>query len=177
MKKVTRFLQQGISPVWAIVCIVVVATLIATAFLVYGYFWSPETLQQFVDKKIIYTNQDSGFELTLIDSWRGYSVMTNSWKGRVDGIQKYAGPEIIIRNPNWTETKPWQDIPVMVFTPEEWSLIESENMAVSAAPIGPQELGRNSKYIFALPPRWIGFTDDLGQDEAQLIIKTFKAIE
>lgn len=37
-----KFLNQGISPVWAILAIVVVAVLIATAFLAYGYFWSPE---------------------------------------------------------------------------------------------------------------------------------------
>ena len=42
----------------------------------------------------------------------------------------------------------------MVFTLAQWRLIESEAMAVSAAPIGPTELGRNSKYVFALPARY-----------------------
>ncbi len=181
MKKVQRFLQRGISPVWAIVVIVIIATLIATAFLVYGYFWAPEILQQSANKKIIYTNQDYGFELTLPDLWKGYSVLNQTWTGylinKEESTETKSGPEIIIRNPNWTEAKPWQDIPVMVFTSDEWTLVQDENMAVSAAPIGPQELGRNSKYVFALPPRWVGFTDALGQDEAQAIVKTFKVIE
>jgi hypothetical protein len=181
MKKITRFLQQGISPVWAIMVIVVVATLIATAFLVYGYFWAPEILQQSANKKIIYTNQDYGFELTLPDSWKGYSVLSQTWTGYLingeENQETKTGPEIIIRNPNWKEDNIWQDIPIMVFTREEWSLIESESMSVSAAPIGPQKLDSNEKYIFALPPRWVGFTDALGQDEAQTIAKTFKAIE
>jgi hypothetical protein len=180
MKKVKRFLQQGISSVWAIMAIVVVSTIFATAFLVYGYFWQPEILQQFVSKKIIHINEEYGFELTLPVSWKGYSVLNQTWTGYL--INEYSnsktenGPEIVIRNPNWKENNIWQDIPIMIFTPDEWTLIQDENMAVSAAPIGPQELGRNSKYIFALPPRWVGFYDALGQDEAQSIVKTFTVI-
>ena len=40
-------------------------------------------------------------------------------------------------------------------------------MSVSAAPIGPEELGQNTKYVFALPPRWIGFTDDIGWQDLE----------
>jgi len=44
-------------------------------------------------------------------------------------------------------------------------------MAVSAAPIGPAELGRNKSYVFALPPRWIGFWADVkGMDEVQTLM-------
>ena len=35
---------------------------------------------------------------------------------------------------------------------------------MSAAPIGPSKLGENAQFVFALPPRWIGFLDTLGQD-------------
>ncbi|NOQ67967.1 hypothetical protein GQ568_00830, partial [Patescibacteria group bacterium] len=35
----------------------------------------------------------------------------------------------------------------------------------------------NNKYVFALPPRWIGFADALGQDEAQKIVGTFKVFD
>jgi hypothetical protein len=58
----------------------------------------------------------------------------------------------------------------MIFTPSQWKLVDAEQMAVSAAPIGPAELGRNKSYVFALPPRWIGFTDAEGIDEAQTLI-------
>jgi hypothetical protein len=42
----------------------------------------------------------------------------------------------------------------MVFTLAPWQFIEREDMAVSAAPIGPSELGRNAKHVFALPARY-----------------------
>lgn len=127
---------------------------------------------------IIYKNSQYGFELVLSDSWKGYSIINNTWNGFLanDSSKKFQGPEIIIRNPNWTEGQPWQDIPVMVFTKDEWQQVQAENLNVSAAPIGPSKLGENQNYVFALPPRWIGFTDALGQDEAVNITKTFKGI-
>ena len=48
--------------------------------------------------------------------------------------------------------------------------------SVSAAPYGPIKLGESNKYVFALPPRWVGFTDALGQNEAKEIVKTFMAV-
>jgi len=124
-----------------------------------------------------YNNNEYGFTLTMPESWKDYSIVKEVWNGEllVAPNTKYQGPKIIIRNPNWTEAKHYQDIPVMVFTPAEWKLIVEENLGVSAAPIGPSKLGENDKYVFALPPRWLGFTDDMGQDQAAEIVKTFKA--
>jgi hypothetical protein len=42
----------------------------------------------------------------------------------------------------------------MVFTKAQWQLIEEHRLIVSAAGIGPGEIGRNKKYVFALPPRY-----------------------
>jgi hypothetical protein len=42
----------------------------------------------------------------------------------------------------------------MVFTLAQWRLVATEKVGVSAAPIGSTELGRNAKYVFALPPRY-----------------------
>jgi len=125
-----------------------------------------------------YKNDQYGFELTILDSWKGYLVITDFWTGWT--LPNYSvdihGPGIIIRNPNWTTTQRWQDIPIMVFAKEEWGAIKTGNLAVSAAPVGPSKLGENQKYIFALPPRWSGFTDDLGQDEAWTIAHTLYAL-
>ncbi|MBU4338871.1 hypothetical protein KKB43_02295 [Patescibacteria group bacterium] len=125
-----------------------------------------------------YRNEKYEFEVTLLDSWKGYSTLTESWSGTtLDGNSaQYQGPKIIVRNPKWTESQIWQDIPILVFTKDEWQLIEAENLNISAAPIGPSKLGENQKYVFALPSRWVGFDDALGQNEAQEIAKTFKAI-
>lgn len=42
----------------------------------------------------------------------------------------------------------------MVFSLQQWADLQLEKFAVSAAPIPPSELGRNSKYVFALPARY-----------------------
>jgi hypothetical protein len=126
-----------------------------------------------------YENKEYGFEIILFDSWKGYSVLEETWNGvTLDGKDtRFKGPQIIIRHPEWTLNHPWQDIPIMVFTNEEWKLVEAKKLNVSAAPIGPRKLDQNQNYVFALPPRWVGFTDNLGQNEATEIIKTFKAFQ
>ncbi len=125
-----------------------------------------------------YQNEEYGFEINLFESWRGYKVFEESWKGTTldNNSTKYEGPKIVIRNPKWSESEIWQDIPILVFTKFEWQLIEDKNLNIFAAPIAPSKLGENNKYVFSLPPRWVGFTDALGQDEAQKTVGTFKAI-
>ncbi len=142
--------------------------------------WNYEYEQEYnetTDWKI-YQNKEYGFEINLLESWRGYKVLEESWKGTtLDGNStKYDGPKIVIRNSKWSESEIWQDIPILVFTKFEWQLIENKNLNIFAAPIAPSKLGENNKYVFSLPPRWVGFTDVLGQDEAQKIVRTFKAI-
>jgi hypothetical protein len=82
---------------------------------------------------------------------------------------------LLLRHPQWTAAAPWQDIPVLVFTHDEWPLVEQQKLGVCAAPISPIKLGENAKFVFALPPRWIGFVDTLGQDEAAKVPETFRA--
>ncbi len=93
-------------------------------------------------------------------------IVSEQWNGTIlSSGQAVHGPQLLIRHPGWTQEKPYQDIPIMIFTPAEWKQVAAVTMSVSAAPIGPEELGQNTKYVFALPPRWIGFDDALGQDE------------
>ena len=125
-----------------------------------------------------YRNEEYGFEIILPNTWRGYSILEEDWSGRTlagEDTEFFEGPQIVIRHPEWTVTQLWQDIPIMVFTKNEWNLIEENNLNVSAAPIGPSKLGENQEHVFASPPRWIGYTDNLGQDEAGEIIETFEA--
>jgi hypothetical protein len=115
---------------------------------------------------IVYRNNVYGFCFVLPESWKGYTIVSEQWDGNLlSSGQTVYGPQFLIRNPKWSAANPYQDIPIMVFTPGEWQQVQAATLAVSAAPIGPSELGSNSKYVFALPPRWIGFTDTLGQDE------------
>jgi len=82
-----------------------------------------------------------------------------------------SGPKISIRHPLWTTDSPRQDIPIMIFTFAQWDLIQQEKLAVSAAPIGPSELGRNANYVFALPARY-NFAYPLGFEEVEKILES-----
>jgi hypothetical protein len=108
-------------------------------------------------KGLVYINKQYGFRFFLPKSWKGYSIVVSDWNGRIIDSnleQSEKGPAISIRHPLWTKENPRQDIPIMVFTLAQWQLVEKEKMAVGAAPIGPSELGRNTKYVFALPARY-----------------------
>jgi hypothetical protein len=130
-----------------------------------------------------YVNKHYGFTFTLPSSWKGYSTFTETWGGGicipssdpdapcVQPEPETSGPKIIIRNPHWTERNPYQDIPIMVFTYEQWKLIEDDRLVVSAAPFGPGEIGRNAKYVFALPPRY-NYADAEGIEEVNEIMQS-----
>lgn len=113
-------------------------------------------------KPIAYSNKKFGFRFSLPRSWRGYSVTVTEWEGGVGRTYQPGevipppekGPLIVIGHPLSTKESPRQAITIMVFTKAQWHLIEGGKLIVSAAPVGPSELGRNSKYVFALPPRF-----------------------
>jgi hypothetical protein len=127
-------------------------------------------------KLVVYTNNEYGFRFSLPESWKGYSILTSEWTGEVydkDGTRSShdeRGPTLTIRHPLWTRANPREDIPLMIFTVAQWELIERDNMSVSAAPVGPQYIGRNAKYVFALPPRYLN-DDAIGSDEVLEIMK------
>ena len=127
-----------------------------------------------VETSILYTNTKYGFELTLPVSWKGYTIVEDKWAGQTLDTSKsvaMSGPKILIRHPLWTKEVPRQDIPIMIFTINEWSLIQSEKLSVGAAPIGPSLLGRNEGYAFALPARY-NFAYQVGFEEVQKIIES-----
>jgi len=127
-----------------------------------------------VTTTVNYENTEYGFDFALPDSWKNYTIVTDTWNGNLisdtdTNKPDESGPIISIRHPEWTEDSPRQDIPIMVFTYDQWALIESEDLAVSAAPIGPSELGRNSVYVFALPARY-NFAYITGYEEVNQLI-------
>lgn len=113
-----------------------------------------------IKSNVNYSNTKYGFILNLPVSWKGYTVLENSWTGMsvgaTDGNNYISeiGPLILIRNPLWSEKDPMQDIPVMVFTIDQWNNMQNDAFHIGAAPINPSELGRNDKYVFALPARY-----------------------
>ncbi|MHC0036330.1 hypothetical protein [Pseudoneobacillus sp. C159] len=110
-------------------------------------------------ENVIYKNTQYGFDFSLPGTWKDYSIVKDKWEGLgwkgTEGEKVVAtGPMLIIRHPKWTTKVPRQDIPIMIFTLEQWNSLQKEDFHIGAAPIGPKELGRNSKYVFALPARY-----------------------
>lgn len=122
---------------------------------------------------IEYKNTQYGFNFLLPATWKGYSAVIENWTSNpIDGQgnQAVEGPKIIIRHPLWTIEKPRQDIPIMIFTPDQWSLIQQEKLSIGAAPIGPSELGHNTSYVFALPARY-NYAFPVGFEEVEKILE------
>lgn len=145
--------------------IVIIICIVFVGYLVYSSKLTNNT-------ELAYKNTEYGFSFSLPLNWKGYSVINKKWEGLLlnsTSSEKIGGPEIYIRNPLWTSENPYQDIPIMIFTPSQWDLIQQEKISLGAAPIGPRELGRNTQYIFALPARY-NYAFPLGFEEVTQII-------
>lgn len=124
---------------------------------------------------IEYKNAQYGFSFTLPITWKGYSIITDKWEGGdsndPQGYQVIAqGPTISIRHPLWTTINPRQDVPIMVFTTSQWDLMQQDKFHIGAAPFNPSELGRNAKYVFALPARY-NYGSLAGYEEVDKILQ------
>ncbi|MGG1554512.1 S-layer homology domain-containing protein [Paenibacillus ferrarius] len=125
----------------------------------------------------VYENTQYGFRFTLPDSWKGYSIVSDKWEGRSvdDGRVVESGAKLSIRHPQWTADQPRQDIPILVFTVDQWNELQHDQFHIGAAPINPSELTRNDKYVFALPARY-NFAFPEGYQEVEDILNS-KAIQ
>src|SRR5690606_39249822 len=73
---------------------------------------------------VTYMNRDYGFRFLLPESWRGYTVVYETWEGRAledaaggsvpAGDPAMEGPLLRLRHPRWTPERPRQDVPIMV---------------------------------------------------------------
>lgn len=124
---------------------------------------------------IVYRNTQYGFSFSLPESWKGYSVVTGKWEGLAMGGGPQGdrtvetGPVISIRHPQWTSQERRQDIPIMVFTLTQWNALQQGEFHIGAAPVGPSELGRNTRYVFALPARY-NYAFPTGYEEVEKIL-------
>jgi hypothetical protein len=122
-------------------------------------------------KSMVYENTKYGFRFKLPASWKGYSIVTSQWEGTAltGGSVVETGPILSIRDPKWTAKTPRQDIPIMVFTLNQWNLLQQEVFHIGAAPLNPSELGRNNYYVFALPARY-NYSFPAGYKEVETIL-------
>lgn len=124
----------------------------------------------------VYRNTQYGFIFSLPESWKGYSIVTGKWDGSAvggpqSGETAETGTMISIRHPQWTPDNRRQDIPVMVFTLTQWNSLQQGEFHIGAAPVGPSELGRNTRYVFALPARY-NYAFPTGYEEVEEILKS-----
>ena len=122
---------------------------------------------------ISYKNTKYGFTFSLPASWTGFSIVNSKWQGNdvKTGAISETGPMISIRHPLWTAAHLRQDIPIFIFSTSQWSSIQKSIFHIGAAPIPPSELGRNSKYVFALPARY-NFAFPTGFQEVEQILQS-----
>jgi hypothetical protein len=136
---------------------------------------SPSPSPSVSSSSILYQNTQYRFKLTLPLSWLGYSIVNDKWEGNTSGssgdVVVQQGSEILIRHPLWTTKVPRQDIPIMVFTIDQWKALQNDQFHIGAAPIGPSELGRNSLFVFALPARY-NYAFQTGWEEVEKIIQS-----
>jgi hypothetical protein len=154
---------------------IILIFIIAIAVLGSG-FWIYSGYKVIPFVNIEYKNTQYGFTFSLPESWKGYSVVVGKWEGydltkqsSQGQVITERGPEISIRNSKWTSEKPYQDIPIMIFTTSQWNDLQNDKFHIGAAPIGPSELGRNNKYVFALPARY-NFAYPEGYQEVEQIL-------
>lgn len=172
-----KFIYQKKFKTSFLVIIVIIIGLIAGFIIVQKSFQSYPTMV-FTDIKksapasIEYKDSQYGFNFSLPLSWQGYSIIISQWEGYTSGQQgdvpTEKGPLISIRHPKWTSQNPRQDIPILVFSLRQWNDLQQEKFHIGAAPIRPRELGRNAKYVLALPARY-NFSFLIGFEEVDKI--------
>jgi len=121
---------------------------------------------------LTYSNARYGFTFTLPLSWTGYAIVNTTWQGwsSKSGKVVETGPLLSIRHPLWTAANKRQDIPILIYTLAQWSALGKEVFNMGAAPIPPSELGRNAKYVFALPARY-NYAFPTGYQEVDQILQ------
>lgn len=175
-----RYRKTAVALFAVIICGILASGCFAGADADYGL---PDQPGQLPDQKggdgVRYEDIEFGFKFSLPESWAGYLTELDEWEGvpsaegTGNGTEgnnegdsegeaendpgrpvELRGPIIIIRHPEWTEEKQRQDIPIIVFTLNQWEDLTAGKYNVGAAPVGPTELGRNDSFVFALPARY-----------------------
>jgi hypothetical protein len=103
----------------------------------------------------------------LPDSWRGYSILAESWHGEVyladkdKDVEIAHGPMIVLRNPLWKRNDEYQDIPIYVFTRQQWTDDKTGQFSAEGAGGVIYELWHNAKYVFGMHSRTFGYNEEL----------------
>jgi len=126
-----------------------------------------------------YHNSQYDFTFFLPASWRGYSVsiqqLDDEAYSPAEDKQIIVGytPMITLRHPQWQVSAPYQDIPILVFTRDQWDALHRGKLWPGYYAGGVMdEMWHNQKYVFALSSRYNAADDVKGWKEVGGIIAT-----
>ncbi len=145
-------------------------------FIVSGGLFGCATNNQLTSLPIRYDNAQYGFTFYLPVNWQGYSILTQQWEGETYLPEKDVdvvlarGPIIVLRNPQWKTDNLYQDIPVYIFTRQQWDYINLGKYDAAGAGGLIYELWHNDKYVFGMHSRYNADDSVNGWKEIQDIV-------
>lgn len=98
----------------------------------------------------VYKSAQYGLQIKFSPYWSGYTLISGSWQSKTG--QK--GPLLTFRNMKWTSSAPTTDIPLEIFTAQQWDQMQDLKFHVGGSESYPLEFKRNAKYVFAIDSRW-----------------------
>jgi len=125
---------------------------------------------------IRYHNAQYDLAFYLPTDWKNYSVLTQQWNGEKYAPDKDAvvtmahGPIIVLRNPQWKTNNLYQDIPIYIFTRQQWDDINLGKYYAQGAGGVIYELWHNDKYVFCIHSRYNANDSLNGWKEVQDIV-------
>lgn len=122
---------------------------------------------------VTYHDAVYGFTFALTADWKNYSVLHDLWHSeqydeRLDRDLAVAqGPIIILRHPRWTSASPRQDVPILVFTRDQWQADRQEGVYPGGV---VDEIAHNERYVIAAYSRFNADDSMAGSAEAGRIV-------
>jgi hypothetical protein len=132
-----------------------------------------------LNSNIVYRNSDYGLAFSLPATWTGYTVLLRQWESRQyqpssdREVVVAKGPAIVFRDPRWKATSPRQDIPILVFTREQWEANRQEGIFAGGV---VYEISRNQRYVFGIYSRFNADDSIEGWKEAEEIVRRNTAV-
>jgi hypothetical protein len=151
--------------------------ILCLALVLSGGLFGCTTDHQLTGLPIRYYNAQCNFTFYLPTNWQGYSVLMEEWEGKTYLPEKdkdvvlSRGPIIVLRNPQWKTNILYQDIPIYIFTRQQWDDIHLGKYDAVGAGGDIDELWHNDKFVLGIHSRYNA--DDSINDwkEVQDIVK------
>jgi hypothetical protein len=122
-----------------------------------------------------YHNAQYDFTFFLPASWQGYSVLPQQWEAQIrsadtrEVVGSEHGPVIVLRDPHWKASEPYQDIPILVFTRSQWDAEHQGKFFPYAGGV-IFEMQHNDNYVFGIYSRFNADDTVKGWKEADDIV-------